>query len=169
MDDVRLSWARVPVDRTSRREIAWRLLRELLAAAGFPDAVLTNPCGQCGGPHGPVHVNGAPWRASVSYAGGLAVAGIGASPAFGIDAEPVADAVRDAAGGVSGGLLHWVRAEAVLKADGRGIRVDPADVTIAEYAPGRWTARLPATAAAYSGAEVSGPPGLLTAVAVASP
>ena len=56
--------------------MAWDLLRVLLAREGWPDAVLSNPCARCGGPHGAVQVSGAPWRAAVSYAGGAAVAAI---------------------------------------------------------------------------------------------
>ena len=166
MDTVRLAWAGTDGDRAHRREVAWELLRRLLAQAGSPDAELSNSCARCGGPHGAVQVTGAPWRASVSYAGALAVVAIhpGAEVPFGIDAEPVADAVRGAAGGAPGGLLRWVRAEAALKADGRGLRVDPALVEIAK-AEGGWTAVAPGIREPFRGRELDGPPGVLVSAA----
>uniref|UniRef100_UPI001F563CE8 chemotaxis protein CheY n=2 Tax=Microbacteriaceae TaxID=85023 RepID=UPI001F563CE8 len=136
----------------------------------WPDAVLSNPCARCGGPHGAVQVSGAPWRAAVSYAGGAAVAAIHPDRAtrFAVDAEVLADPVRDQAGGAPGGLLRWVRVEAVLKADGRGLRGDPDAVVIEETAAG-WRARMPPEPTTYAGREVDGPPGILVAVAVAAP
>lgn len=169
--DVRLVWAPAPGDRAARRSVSWALLRDLLAQEGHPDATLTNPCPRCGEPHGPVQVADAPWRAAVAYAGGVAVAAVHPddAAAFAIDAEPVADAQREAAGGAPGGLLHWVRAEAVLKADGRGLRLDPAHVVIEDVPGGSglsWTARLAESGVRYRGAELDGPPGVLVSAAV---
>ncbi|MGB4778608.1 chemotaxis protein CheY [Microbacterium sp.] len=168
MRELRLAWAPCPPERIARRAIAWDLVRGLLAEAGHADAELSNPCARCGSPHGPVRIAGAPWLASVSYAGGIAVAAIlpATVAAFGMDAEPLVDPVRDSAGPVPGGLLHWVRIEAAVKADGRGLRVNPEEVVVAETAGGGWQARLPGTATVYSGREVTGPPGVLVAVAV---
>lgn len=178
MEELRLAWARVPggagagagAGRAALRAVAWDLLRVLLAREGWPDAVLSNPCARCGGPHGAVQVSGAPWRAAVSYAGGAAVAAIHPDRAtrFAVDAEVLADPVRDQAGGAPGGLLRWVRVEAVLKADGRGLRGDPDAVVIEETAAG-WRARMPPEPTTYAGREVDGPPGILVAVAVAAP
>lgn len=89
---------------------------------------------------------------------------------FAIDAEPFDDAVREAAGGAPGGLLRWVRTEAVLKADGRGLRVDPAAVVFVSEDDGgaAWTARLADTGVRYRGGEPGGadtPPGVLLSVA----
>lgn len=192
MGGLQIAYARAPVmQRAARRQAAWGLLRGLLAGAGHEDPVLSNPCPRCGGPHGPVLLAEAdgtplPWLAGVAYAGGYAVAavhprgaGAGAVTAFAIDAEPLVDAVRDAAGGAPGGILRWVRTEAVLKARARGLRIDPADVEIAEaqtadvdladLAPGWWRARVAGAPARFVGAEPSGalvPPGILVSVAL---
>ena len=77
LDGLLIAWGPVQSGAV-RREVAWDLLRGILP----PGATLSNACPRCGGPHGPVTVTGAPWRASVSYAGGLAVVGI--APAAGI-------------------------------------------------------------------------------------
>jgi len=161
--DVRVAWAEVP-DHAGRRAVAWALLRGLLP----PQARLSNPCPRCGGPHGPVRVAGAPFLASVSYAGGTAVAGVvpaAVASAFGIDAEPDRDAA-DLAGvlGPAASVRDWTRVEAALKADGRGLRVDPARVRVAEAAGG-WSAVVPG-APAFSGRELPGPPGVLVGAAV---
>lgn len=166
---VQLAWAAVPTG-TPRRDAAWTLLRSLL-----PDGVeLSNPCPRCGGPHGPVTVSGAPMRASVSYAGGFAVVAVvpdGAVSALGVDAESEVDPVRDAAGlaGVLGkgspaSVRAWTRVEAALKADGRGLRVDPAGVRVTETRYG-WTADVP-DGGAFEGWDAEGPEGILVSVAV---
>ncbi|MCC2030982.1 chemotaxis protein CheY [Microbacterium allomyrinae] len=171
---VRLAWAEVPTG-IPRREIAWRLLRGLLAA----DAELTNPCPFCGGPHGPVKTTDAAGRPAIAYAGTTAVAAVAdvgaAGGAFAIDAEPERDAVRDAAGlaGVlgSGADVHvrdWVRVEAALKADGRGLRVDPGDVVVTEEGPRRWSAIVPGAPAPLLGWDLDGPPGVLVSAAVSA-
>jgi 4'-phosphopantetheinyl transferase len=167
---VDVAWAAVPPD-SPRRDHAWRLLAELLPAG----ADLENPCPRCGGPHGPVVVARAPFVASVTYAGGYAIAAVAATrdaAALGIDAEPELDARRDAAGmtGVLGDghatVRDWVRVEAALKADGRGLRVEPATVDVVPAADG-WTAAVP-DGDVYTGWDVPGPPGILVSVAVLS-
>ncbi len=159
-------------DGTPRRDVAWSLLRELLP----PGATIDNPCPRCGGPHGPVRIQGAPATASVTYAAGRALVAVctGADAAgiaaLGIDAEPIIDARRDAAGltGVLGAgeasVRSWTRVEAALKADGRGLRVDPATVTVDEE-PGGWTARVPG-GGTISGWDAAGPADLVVSVAV---
>lgn len=205
MDDLRVAWGRAPRARPARREVAWELLRGLLGDAGHPGASLSNPCPRCGGAHGPVRIaDGVPWRASVTYAAGYAIAAISpqgpadapekpsptretrADPisrvdcgfsrprGFAIDAEAFVDPVRDAAGGAPGGLLHWVRTEAVLKADGRGLRADRDDVEFGPDGPDGprgphgWTARIVDTGVHYRGFEPNGheaPPGVLLSAA----
>ena len=165
---VRLAWASVPDPGEERRATARRLVRELLAREGWPGARLDARCPRCGAAdHGPLRVNGAPWRASVSYAGPIAVAAVHPDTvvSFAIDAELLDDPVRTAAGGVPGGLLRWVRVEAALKADGRGLRVAHEGVHIAER-PGGWTAHIPGAPDVIGGWEAGGVPGVLVAVAV---
>ena len=171
---VQLAWATVPPGEP-RRETAWRLLRGLL-----PDgAELGNPCPRCGGPHGPVRVAGAEALASVSYAGPLAIVGVADAAlfaAFGIDAEPEHDTTRDAAGlrGILGqgraSLRDWTRVEAALKADGRGLRVDPVSVVVTdrpepEDGGYQWDALVPG-GAGFAGWDAAGPDGVLVSVAV---
>ncbi|WP_243073897.1 chemotaxis protein CheY [Microbacterium sp. SS28] len=168
LDGIRIAWRDIP-EGSPRRDTAWRLLRELL-----PDgAELTNPCPRCGGSHGPVRVSGAPAVVSVTYAGPLAIVAVadtGAVTAIGIDAEPVEDARRDAAGlaGVLGAgaasVRSWTRVEAALKADGRGLRVDPASVRVREHDT-RWTAVVPG-AEHLQGWDAEGPEGFVVSVAV---
>ncbi|WP_341997761.1 chemotaxis protein CheY [Microbacterium sp. LWH7-1.2] len=168
---VDVAWAEVP-PRPPRREHAWRLLTGMLPAG----AELSNACSRCGGPHGPVIVSRAPFIASVTYAGGYAIVAVAASrdaAALGVDAEPEHDVRRDAAGmaGVLGDgeatVRDWVRVEAALKADGRGLRVEPATVVVSAAAGG-WTAAVP-DGEVYIGWDAPGPPGILVSVAVLSP
>jgi 4'-phosphopantetheinyl transferase len=90
-------------------------------------------CPRCGGPHGKpeVLVNGrlGP-QVSWSHAGNWVVA-VAADSAVGVDLEPVdalagrdADATRIAPV-ERDRLVRWVRTEAVLKATGHGLNVDP--------------------------------------------
>jgi len=168
---VDIAWVEVPPGEP-RREHAWRLLRAMLPAG----AELSNPCPRCGGPHGPVAVSHAPFLAGVSYAGGYAIAAVAAArdaAALGIDAEPEHDARRDAAGmsGVLGdgeaSAREWIRVEAALKADGRGLRVEPSTVVVA-WAANAWTATVPG-GEVYAGWDAAGPPGILVSVAILSP
>ncbi len=168
MEGLRLAWGSVPPGRIARRAAAWELLRSLLADAGAPDAVLTNPCPHCGGPHGPVQVHGAPWWAAVTYAGATAVVGIlprDAADAFALDAEPLHDPVREAAGGAPGGLRRWVRAEASLKALGWGLRIDPASIDAADLDDERWAAKIPGAPLTVRGRDLDGPPAVLVCAA----
>lgn len=168
---VDITWAVVP-SGSPRREHAWRLLAGMLPA----EAELDNPCTRCGGPHGALVVAHAPFVASVTYAGGYAiaaVANISDAESLGVDAEPVEDVRRDAAGmaGLLGAgeatLRQWVRVEAALKADGRGLRVEPGSVVVTTVEDG-WTAAVP-DGEVYTGWDVPGPPGILVSVATLSP
>jgi 4'-phosphopantetheinyl transferase len=158
LDGLRTAWRTVPRG-TPRREVAWALLRELVG-----DVPIANPCPFCGGPHGPVQLPGSPWRASVSYAGDLAVVGVVPSAgigAFGLDAEDVAKT-----GDLD--LRAWTRVEAALKADGRGIRVDPETVVVTTH-PDGWTAVVPGPDAeprVYRGRDAAAPDRVLIGVAV---
>lgn len=140
-----------------------------------PGAELSNTCPRCGEPHGAVVVGGAAFLASVSYAGSLAVAAVAAAAsvsALGVDAEPTVDPQRDAAGlvGVLGGshsatVRDWTRVEAALKADGRGLRVDPGGVVI-EPDPRGWRAHVPGGGVFAGWEPDAAPPGVTLSVAV---
>lgn len=155
MDGLRVAWRSVP-EGVPRRDVAWGLLRELTGATE-----ITNPCPFCGGPHGPVQLPGSPWRASVSYADGLAVVGVvptADAAAFGIDAE----------GAATPGARAWTRIEAALKADGRGMRIAPESVRVTENGDG-WTAIVPSpdgrAGQVYHGLDVPAADGVLISVA----
>lgn len=128
--------SRFESDREPERFLAGRmLLRELAAElTGLPleSITVTAACPDCGLEHGQPRVDGL--FVSLSHAGAVTVAAASADAAVGIDIEPRAvsperrAAIRDVAGGDD--LAHWTRVEAVLKADGRGLRVDPRAVGI---------------------------------------
>lgn len=127
--------------------------RAALAALLPEGAVVSGAlCPDCGRPHGGpvVNVDGtaspgaAAIHASISHAGDGSIAAV--SPArVGVDVErrdaplraplPVAVPPREDP------LQHWTRIEAVLKADGRGLRVDPREAVLSRAGEG-WLARL---------------------------
>ena len=166
-----MQWTPIPPD-TARRGVAWQLLRNLI---GNPAASITNVCPRCGEPHGPVQIVGAPVVASVTYAGGFAIACVAdqaSAAAVGVDAESVTDPRRSAAAlrgiihpGRSSSLREWTRVEAVLKADGRGLRVAPAAVSLTE-GDGAWRATVDGSPRVFDGWDVPGPPGTIMSLAV---
>lgn len=115
-------------------------------------------------------------RGSVAYAGRFAVAAVVFAPGlrgFGIDAEMRTDPVRDAAGwggipgpGARGTVRGWTRIEAALKADGRGLTVDPADVAVREHQAGRWSATLPSRDDVIDGWDVAAREELVVSAAI---
>lgn len=166
--EVRWTWAPAGA---ARRDVAWELLRTLLPD---PAARITNACDRCGGPHGRVRAEQTGMLAAVAYAGGYAfvcVAPETVAAAVGIDAEALTDGRRDAAGltgvvrpGETASVRDWTRIEAVLKADGRGLSVDPSHVAVTEQ-DSAWTAVVADSVREYVGAEVVGPPGFVVSVA----
>ena len=138
------------------------------------DVEVSTVCERCGGAHGRVrHVSGRV-ALSVSYAGDLVVvAGADAAAGdIGVDIERddrdarrrVGELGRMFAPGAAPSLAEWTRIEAVLKADGRALRVDPAEVTLS---PRRSVARVPGRPEPVSVATLSGPAGYVLSVAVA--
>jgi 4'-phosphopantetheinyl transferase len=146
--------------------VAWELIGGLL-----PGARLTNPCAVCGGPHGAVRVHDVDAVASATYSGDLALVAVsGGAGAIGVDAEKAdaAGARLDRVLGRGTDLRAWVRVEAVLKADGRGLRADPGLVHV-DAAPDGWTARLAGAPETFLGRDIAGPPGILVSVALRGP
>ncbi|PZQ91913.1 MAG: 4-phosphopantetheinyl transferase [Leifsonia xyli] len=153
-----VAWAieEAPAD-PAERMLAGRMLLRRLAGEQLglaPELVpLEARCPDCGGPHGRPVVTGSELRVSLSRcaAGIVAVAVWGRD--IGVDVEARADeagrlaAIREVAGG--GGLAHWTRVEAVLKADGRGLRVDPRTVGIVADGDGILTATVADTGRRY--------------------
>ena len=168
---ITVRWAPIPAD-TPQRGVAWQLLRTIV---GDPAAAITNACPFCGGPHGPVRFADRDTLGSVSYAGGFAVVAVAdaaTATAVGVDAESVnhpgrtAEAMRGIIHpGRASSLQEWTRVEAVLKADGRGLRVAPATLSITED-EGAWHASVGDSDRRYAGWDVTGPPGVLASVAV---
>lgn len=108
--------------------------------AAWPDApanaFIDATCPDCGLAHGRPRLTGqAGPRLALSHAAGLAFA-VAADGPVGIDAEPLdADpqqvaAAASLAPGPGHPLLRWTAIEATLKADGRGLRVDPSAVRL---------------------------------------
>lgn len=122
------------------------LLRELVAAIAAvepTDVTIEARCPVCGGPHGrPTVVSPAaatPLQLSLAHSGAVVAAAAAWENPVGVDVEradaahaPERDDAIAAVAGASGDdpLEHWTRVEAVLKADGRGLRVDPGRVRI---------------------------------------
>ena len=114
------------------------LLRDLVSEITGLDAaaiVITATCPDCGGTHGRPTVDGHPeLHVSLARTPGFVVAAVSTTHPIGIDAELLAGSAERAAavGALTGiqSLRHWTRVEAVLKADGRGLRVDPSRVHV---------------------------------------
>ena len=107
--------------------------------------------------------------ASLSYADEIVVAAVAPwddVSALGVDVEPAARATGDLsalfAPRPAPGIREWTRIEAVLKASGRGIRVDPRSIDV--RGP---IAHLGADA--FDLATVTGPEGYVVSVAAAAP
>lgn len=146
------------------------LLRQLVAeltGARLADVQLTAICPDCGGPHGRPVAPGSGLHLSLTHGADVVVAAASDRP-VGIDVEPaiappevLAD-IESLTGHAS--LQRWTRTEAILKADGRGLRVDPAHVVI--DGPRGWVDDAPAR---YDLSEVELIAGVRVSVAVAAP
>lgn len=164
--EIRVSWGEVP-DGMPRRPVSRALLAALL-----PGLPVQQRCARCGADdHGRLRVGGGTAVASVSYAGPWAVAAT--APAAFASAIGI-DAVMAGAAGLERVLPPpsdsgmWARLEAVVKADGRGLRVDPARVRV-EGETDAWTAWIDGGDRGLRGWDVVGPPGLRIAVAMRPP
>lgn len=134
-------------------------------------------CPHCGGPHGAPTIDGAPLVASLSHGRGISVAVLADScvvAAVGIDSEPDTSSLerRAAIATLTGAapayaLRHWTRIEAVLKADGRGLRVDPESVRMSapRHPLADASAMIAGNAHVYDVFDVAALPGYLTSVA----
>jgi 4'-phosphopantetheinyl transferase len=150
-----------------RRFVGARLLlRQVVAGAtGCPpdEVALHQTCGRCGGPHGrpTVEVGGrAGPEVSFAHAGDLVIVAVGPAP-VGVDIEPMRADIAP------GDLRTWVRKEAVLKATGHGLDVDP---SLLEVGPPTSPPKLtgwhgPGRRPALRMADLEPEPGYLAAVA----
>jgi 4'-phosphopantetheinyl transferase len=125
------------------RRLGHDLLRMLAAhtvGVSAAEVRVVQLCPDCGGPHGRPELVGVcgplSLSASVSHADGVTAAAVSAA-AIGVDVESVAggswraDALARLLPPAPDPLADWTAREAVLKADGRGLRVDPAAVRFA--------------------------------------
>jgi 4'-phosphopantetheinyl transferase len=158
------------------------LIRTVDRVVGHSDATLVARCDHCGGDHGRIHVIGAPVSVSVSYAGPVAIVAVlpdDAGAAVGIDIEEAtapAGRMHELAALFAPDdppdLATWTRIEAVLKADGRGLRVPPNRVRFAEEGGERMLpgllATLPGTDDRFEVATVDALSGYVVSVAVAA-
>lgn len=115
------------------------LLRELVSdmtGEAVATVRITATCPDCGGPHGRPFVEGSALHIGLSHSATATVAVASRDAPVGVDVEEAATppaaiaAIATLTGDAS--LLHWTRVEAVLKADGRGLRMDPASVVVTE-------------------------------------
>ena len=123
-----------------RREtfLAGRLVLRRLAAelTGLAPAEvdLVAVCPDCGGPHGKPVIPGSGLHLSLSHSSDAVVAAASWDARVGVDLETGEHSARAIAaiGAITGDptLASWTRVEATLKADGRGLRVDPRQVTV---------------------------------------
>lgn len=165
LDRVRLAWERV--DPLDRRATSRRLLRMLDPAL---TQIRSGPCPRCGGAHGRPTAPGRDTVISVTYAGGFAIVAVlpaAAGASLGVDAQAglsdgpaTMDRVRP---GTT--VREWTRIEAALKADGRGLAVDPGRVRL-EDQPGGWRAIVPDRSSPILGVDANGPEGLVVSLAM---
>lgn len=161
------------VDR--RREfVLGRSLVAALVDGLFPGmtgwSVGTVACGRCGELHGPVELAGVPAVAGVAYARGLVVAAVAPTEtvgSLGVDVELDAvgttrarDLERLLGRSRDPVLRRWTRIEAVLKADGRGLLVEPGDVKLRGH-----TASIAGGKTRYHVVDADGPPGSVLSLA----
>ena len=109
--------------------------RALLAEFG----TVTQVCPDCGGDHGrPVVAEPGRW-VSLSRSGGLVAVAFSAAGPVGVDLESRAAVARHPVQGLRHpDAREWTAKEAVLKADGRGLCVDPAELVVADGRLSRW-------------------------------
>ncbi|MBW8025778.1 4-phosphopantetheinyl transferase [Clavibacter michiganensis subsp. michiganensis] len=149
--------------RTAAGRAALRALAAELVGADPADVTVRARCATCGGAHGRPVLGGSraldALHASVAHAGGLVVVAVSPDGPIGIDAEPRG---REAPPGTT--LAEWVRVEAVLKTDGRGLLVYPSLVRVEGDATGM-TAWIEGEPARYRLVDVDLGSGLVVAIA----
>ncbi|MFE1646003.1 hypothetical protein ACFM35_10530 [Microbacterium sp. P01] len=175
--------------RARRFALGRHLLATLIGELAGPEAEpeIDTTCALCGADHGAPRAVVAPVALSVSYAGSVVVAA--AAPRaviarLGVDVERRAGAAGEVQSGLAAlfapaappDLAGWTRIEAVLKADGRGVRIEPADVVgdardaASARLPGGTWMRVPGVHDAFEVATVGGadaPEGCVVSLAVA--
>lgn len=151
------------------------LIREVvLRLGGGPRIPLDSRCERCGQDHSVPRTPG--FTLSVSHADGLvAVAASRGTDALGIDLESDGAASRVAQLGPifapadPPDLAAWTRIEAAIKADGRGVGIDPATVRLRDAAPNggapQWSVVLPGSSSTLHVTTLPGPDGHTLSIA----
>lgn len=164
-----VAWGEVPAG-VARRAVSRRLLAEVV-----PEARFLSRCPACGGDHGRVHVEGTDATVSVSYAPGWSVVAMTRGRGrLGVDAAPRgAHGLERVLPNLPADAVAWTRVEAVLKADGRGLTVDPARVEVRADAGPTWRAVIrdgdhddAITPRMWHGWDLDAPDGVVAAVAL---
>ena len=155
--------------------LAGRMVLRGLASqlTGVPPAQvqLIAVCPDCGGAHGRPEVMGSSLHVSLSHGAGVVVAAASWDSTIGVDIEAPDERPEriEAIGELTGhpSIEHWSRVEAVLKADGRGLRVDPSRVSVEEVG-GRLMGRVDDAPVRYDVSEVQLAEGVRVSVAIAA-
>lgn len=160
---VRIAWA-------TGTDARGAVLRRLLQDAGAPGDAVEHACPRCGSAeHGPPRTSSGSTVVSLSHAGDLTVGAIAradAAASIGVDVEADRGPARLAelaalfAPHEPPTLREWTMIEAVVKADGRGLRIAPTDVRL-DGALAHITGRPPIEVA-----EIDSPAGYLISVAI---
>lgn len=166
----------------ARRFTTGRRLLAALAADATTDAFrIESVCEQCGGDHGRPRVAGAPFAVNVSYAGDMVVAaavpmdlastvGIDIERRTADDAAPMTELTRLFAPRTPPGLRDWTEIEAVVKADGRGLRIPPSEVAFggrsAILLPDARAVHVPGRSDRIEVSPAPGPPDHIVSIAV---
>lgn len=154
------------------------LIRKLVVRlGGVPEVLLDSACARCGSDHAAPRTPG--FTLSVSHAADLVVVAVApGAGTLGVDIEQDAAAERTSDLGrlfpssAAPDLAGWTRIEAVIKADGRGIGIDPREVLlepepeVAQSGPPVWSASVPGNATRFQVATLRGPAGHVLSVAV---
>ena len=168
----------------ARRFLAGRaLLIEVAEQLTDPtDLAFTTTCERCGADHGRPRFERAPVAVSVTYAGSVVAVGaarIADAAAVGVDIErapaagqrgPMRDLDRLFAPAPAPDIQDWTLIEAALKADGRGITVDLAELRVGETGSGRAAGsraiRIPGRVDAVDAQVLPGPSGFVLSAAM---
>ena len=147
------------------------LAAALREAYGRDDEPRPARCPDCGRRHGPPEFDGGGPFATVSHAGSGSLAAV-ADVAVGVDVEARAARSPDALAlplpaGELDAFQHWTRIEAVLKADGRGLRIDPAAIGFRRASGGVRFATVPG-GGVFEVHDVAVPGGYAASLAVAA-
>lgn len=141
------------------------LIRTLVIGLGSgPEVILDSLCSRCGEHHAAPRTPG--FVLSVSHADDLVAAAVarGSAP-LGVDLERNSAAARVTdlrtmfAFGRAPDLAGWTRIEAAIKADGRGVEIEPSAVRLEPQGPesSEWSAVLPGRPSPLRVATLPGP------------